>query len=77
MIVDRASPQRHMGFNNIAGNVSTNPTSFTTRQVPYDLQEEQDLGTLTAGPAYDTAVAAGTLPGSAYQYEPWVTPTYV
>jgi hypothetical protein len=57
--------------------VSANPTSFTTRQVPYDLQEEHNLGTLTAGPAYDTVVAASTPPGSVSQYEPWVTPTYV
>jgi hypothetical protein len=44
-----------MGFNNNAGNTSANPSSFSTRQVHYDLQEERDLGMLTAGPADATA----------------------
>jgi predicted S18 family serine protease len=41
MIVDRVSPQRRMGFNNNAGNLSANPSSFTTSQVHYDPPEER------------------------------------
>jgi hypothetical protein len=77
MLIDRATPQRRMGFNNNAGNTSANPTSFVTRQAPYDPQEQRHLGTMTAGLAYYTDVAASSLPGPVDQYTPLVTPTYV
>jgi hypothetical protein len=54
-----------MGFNNNAGNTSANPSSFSTRQVHYDLQEERDLGMLTAGPADATAGPADATAGPA------------
>jgi hypothetical protein len=77
MLIDRVAPQRHMGFNNNAGNTSANPTSFATRQVHYDPQEQRNLGKTTAGLAYDTDVVASPLPGPVDQYAPLVTPTYV
>jgi hypothetical protein len=34
MMIDRVAPQRRMGFNNNAGNMSANPTSFATLTFP-------------------------------------------